>query len=808
MTRLNKCFAIDFSGSTSGDSFYHSNVRLILEQKFTEEDEIIIWDHMSRYISKEEYMEINSYRRGKGGTYPQCIFDAIFSKHKEAHYSEFILISDGHVYNSDVERLDQRISENMDRFSCDYTEVYLLGNGANMSVACPFTRFNASKTIVKSPSTSEDRVISTSNEDLNTIKEIDNINTMEEFNDKYDALERAFIARLIGTSGDQKLRISVLKMSKRINANNIMKDENKNKRIDQLVLQDRNYDEAKEEAIKCFNTVLGGEYQSKINLLIRMCDGGLKQVFDIDKLQTFRAYTADDTEVNEVDDIKDLDIESSVENSQWECPISIDNEIDPMILVTTNQSDFTPVLVGFDKNTTERIVNCPLNALYIPEFMEKLRSFIDHSISLKNYRSSLETSNPIKKSPFTRKDIIGAIPLGENKEHVNAANWTLMKIITGGKNLGDVNLWFFVLYKMIKDGTVPYLKDIEPFVKAQVIYRFLNYTTSISLSGLSNLPQTRVFYPTAAWTCLISPFLIPRIPMKLNLFYVHIGHFQELLDILNMFHLELPSKFYGFATRVEIFTRLLAFFKRNPRLLDTYKESIQNATVFVHVDLESPLKAGGLCGDLFIPVDGEINEKEQLKCLQSFSQFGYQYLKEGKTTMEEIIWLLNYVNVQKNLTDMDVELLINGKDDDSNGDIISNVSEFWKEWDDNIDKFDVKISENTCRPFYYVRPGITWLDELGKIVDISKSILSLDKYYGEFVNSYHQYPTKNEYILFLYRRICKGSRISQTLPRNIKQFTDKVFERYQNVREKYSPDEFSKIFERNTSIVERTQNEY
>ncbi|ORY80114.1 hypothetical protein LY90DRAFT_622982 [Neocallimastix californiae] len=372
-----------------------------------------------------------------------------------------------------------------------------------MSVACQFIRFNASKTIVKNSSSSEDRIISISNEDLNTIKEIDNINTKEEFNGKHEALERTFEAKLIGTSSDQKLRISVLKMNKKINANNAKKG--KNERIDQLVLQDRNYDEAKEEAIKCFNTILGGvsEYQSKINLLIRICDG---------------------------------DIESSVKSSKWECPISIDNEIDPMILVTINQFEITPVFVSFDKNTTERIVNCPLNVLYILEFMEKLKSFIDHSISLKNYRSSLETSNPIQKSPFTSKNIIGSIPSGENKEHINAAYWTLMKIITG-----------------------------------------------------------------ATWICLTSPILIPRIPMKLNLFYIRSGHFRQLLEIVDMFHLELPSKFYSFATRVEIFTRLLTFFKRNPRLLDMYLESIKNAMVFINVDSESSLKAGGLCGDLFIP---------------------------------------------------------------------------------------------------------------------------------------------------------------------------------------------------------------
>jgi len=570
MTQLGKCFAIDYSGSTWNDSFYHSNVRFILEAKFKEGDEIIIWDHSSKYISYADYMIINNRKDGNGGTYPRCIFDSIFKKYEDVHYSEFILISDGEISNHGVEELDKEIQLHLNKFHSDYYEIYLLGNSANLSVACPFTRFSASKTIVKKPY-EEDHVISISDEDLNTIKEIDNINTEEEFNLKFDALERAFIARFLGTDGDQELRKSVLLMHKRINANNSKKKENSNGRIDQLVMEDKNYDAAQEEVITCFGSVLGGDFQSRINLLIRMCDGGLKQLFDVNKLQTFRQFTANDTEINEVQDIQNLDIETSVENSEWQCPISYDNEVDPMILITADTLNFQPVLIGFDKLTTDRIINCPLNALYIDEFVEKFKSFIDHSISLKNYRESLVTSYPIEKSPFTRKRIIGAIPLGENDEHVNAANWSLMKIITGGKDLGDKNLWFFVLYRMIQKGLLPYLNDIEPFIKAQVMYRFSQYKTSISLSGLSNLPQTRVFYPTAAWTCLISPFLIPKIPQKLNLFYVHQIHYQDLLEILNMYDIKLPDEFTAFANRVEVLSRLLGFFKRNTKLLPMYK---------------------------------------------------------------------------------------------------------------------------------------------------------------------------------------------------------------------------------------------
>jgi len=121
-------------------------------------------------------------------------------------------------------------------------------------------------------------------------------------------------------------------------------------------------------------------------------------------------------EVNEVEDIQDLNIESFVDHSQWECPIFIENEVDPMILITeeednddNNGQGTKPVLLGFDKSMTERMLNCPLNALYVYEFVDKFKSFIDHEISLKSYRASLQTTNLIQKFPFTRRIITAAI---------------------------------------------------------------------------------------------------------------------------------------------------------------------------------------------------------------------------------------------------------------------------------------------------------------------------------------------------------------------------------------------------------------
>jgi len=232
-----------------------------------------------------------------------------------------------------------------------------------------------------------------------------------------------------------------------------------------------------------------------------------------------------------------------------------------------------------------------------------------------------------------------------------------------------------------------------------------------------------------------------------------------------------------------------------------YRQALQNATIMVHVDEESPLKQGGLCGDIFIPVDGEVKEEGRLRCLQSLSDFCYQAVKEGKVTVDEVAWLMNFVDVQKNLTDLDVARLIRGKEDEGK---VARANDFWREWDENVERFDqVKISKITCRPFYYVAPGVTWLEELGTILDVRKPILSVDKQFGSYVETYGQYPTKDEYILFLYRRICLGSMTSRTLPKNIRKFTDQIFARYQDIMDTLSPSEFDRLFKDNAQINER-----
>ena len=795
-----KCFAIDYSGSTWKENFYHDNVKKILDEKYKKEDDLIIWDSTAKFISYKKYMEINKKRDGHGGTYPNTIF-SLFKNRKKTHYSEFILITDGQVYESEVQKCDEEFENNKYNLIYDYAEVYLIGRKqeTNLSVACPFTRFCPSKTVLKSPE--EEKVITEiSSEDLNIAEKISSISTEEEFNQHFESLKKALIVRLIGTSGDVELRKNLLLMQKRIVHNNAENQKSSLKGEIDILLEEKKFKEAKNVLLNYFQTI-GIDFSKKINLLIRMSDGAIKQVFDIDKIQSFQAITA--TEAKEVDTMELEDIPSSIEGSKFECPISMENEVDPAILVTVpdefiKNGKIVPLLVGFDKLQTENIINCPYNALYNKDFMEKFNKCIDHAISLKQIREAEKAGYPLITSPMTRRKIIGIIPLGESPEHVKAANWTLMQLISGGKNLGDRNIWFSIIWLLVKRKTFPYLSDVEDFLRAQVLYRFKNYKTSISLSGLANLPQKKVCYGTAAWACLMSIYLIPKIPKNYNLLLVHLFHSKELYEIVNLFEYKLPDNFVKIVHRLFCLASLMTFFKKNIKLLPFYKMGITQATILVNVPEDSPMKSGGLVGELFLPIDGKINEDVRQKCLEKLPNICRTAIKNNLISMDELAFVMSFIDIQKNLSDIEVEKLVQ----------IEEIPKYktydnWKNYD-IYEIEEVKICPKTMRPYYHVQEE-TWKDCFSKKLDTSKSYLSLNSDYGKFVSQYLKYPTLEELILYAYRKYSYKSKVYNTLPINISFLCQSTLDDFIPVIKDVKPEIFAKLFNDSAPITIRTQ---
>jgi hypothetical protein len=54
------------------------------------------------------------------------------------------------------------------------------------------------------------------------------------------------------------------------------------------------------------------------------------------------------------------------------------------------------------------------------------------------------------KNPFTQNRLLGGIPLGTHHSHVKVGNYTIAKLISGGKILGNMNLYYALIWYLIK----------------------------------------------------------------------------------------------------------------------------------------------------------------------------------------------------------------------------------------------------------------------------------------------------------------------------------------------------------------------
>jgi hypothetical protein len=116
----------------------------------------------------------------------------------------------------------------------------------------------------------------------------------------------------------------------------------------------------------------------------------------------------------------------------------------------------------------------------------------------------------------------------------------------------------------------------------------------------------------------------------------------------------------------------------------------------------------------------------------------------------------------------------------------------------------VKISPVTCRPIYIdADTGESWVDSAVRIYGVEPTkMISLNNQFGNFVCKYRAYPTRAEFLVFLYNRYVRlGSH--KTLPHAIVQFIDQVFEEFRDVMRTLSAEEFARRFTMSVILPKR-----
>ena len=249
--------------------------------------------------------------------------------------------------------------------------------------------------------------------------------------DKADSIENAVVAKCIMRRDVLDLRRDLAAMRNRITLD-IASKHSFDSRAMLESMESGNQTKAFEELGKLIGQYNAppAEFTRRMNYLLRISGGALRSVYSIKGVNTVRYRLAEKVEDIPIFGLEDVEPEQC--NAKFECPISYEDEADPCILVVAPS---TPLAETLNKQRMDLISNNPLNALSLDDFTTLFIKHIDHAISLKSLRSAEEMGMPITTSPLTRRKVIGAITLGATDSHCRAANFTIARLISGGRNM-------------------------------------------------------------------------------------------------------------------------------------------------------------------------------------------------------------------------------------------------------------------------------------------------------------------------------------------------------------------------------------
>lgn len=205
-------------------------------------------------------------------------------------------------------------------------------------------------------------------------------------------------------------------------------------------LEKNNFEGAIEVAsVMCkryFSDDVTNDLEKKISHLINLC-GDLRGKYSIGQIKSNKMAIAKDAVEGKID--KEVEI-NDLSKNPIECPIILDEDV-PQILV----DECEPFLLNVEKHIVDDIAACPLRILNYPDLKSKFKA------SLSTF-TGVKYSDKLLKNPFTQNRLLGAIPLGTHKSHVTVGNYTIAKLISGGKVLGNMNMYYAVIWYLIHEG--------------------------------------------------------------------------------------------------------------------------------------------------------------------------------------------------------------------------------------------------------------------------------------------------------------------------------------------------------------------
>lgn len=728
-----KNVGIDISGSVGQNVDYWDAVKTWHVANRGNLGKIYVWDHLVEEITEDQLIQYYTEMKGRGSTIPVNLARKIIT---DKILNNFTLFTDGDVRSFDVEATDFVLKDHI----IAKVECYIVGfRSVNLSVTCSFCRNNESTVHYRTESTPF-RIQANTRENNELLAKLNTITLDTFFEKDYGQLKACLLARNMGRIGDETTKNNLLDLKKKL----IREHKAKTTRDfgleikSWLVLNDNvnALDIASQLTDDYYRNNIGMKIDKKINKLCSLCED-LRGLYTIDSIKSNRINRAKivthatDTEIAENDVPK-------VIIKPYECPIIMSLDV-PQILVDDIDG---PILANLDPQIVNNIINCPLSILNYPDVVTKLKSAISLSTGIK-------LNEFVEINPYTKRHLLGTIPLGNCQQHVDCGNYTISKLFSSGRHLGNLNLYWAVIWQLINTNAIKYLEPIKEHATAHLIYRFTNSVTNASLSGLPQFVVNTVPTGVAVWYCVHSCLL--NQPTDSDTARMHIHNMNIMIDILKELDYPVSEQVPDQLNKIKILLSMLSIVKKYPKRF--YNRIIclyQNAVRLDSAKLSKKVMENETVVD-WIPIDGPASSQQIETILATFPPI-YTTIDIG-----DLIKIASLVDPNKAASDIP----FNTKSLSAIPNAIAKIN--WSLYGlKPYDKDDVvHISHKTFRPFYmvnYKKSNVSWICKITDIYGGISDVFSGYRLFIDYFEKYEEFPNTESFLFYSYNRRCNSSQ--------------------------------------------------
>ena len=177
--------------------------------------------------------------------------------------------------------------------------------------------------------------------------------------------------------------------------------------------------------------------------------------------------------------------------------------------------------------------------------------------------------------------------------------------------MGNLNMYFAVIWILVNEDEIEYLKEIKANVSEHLLFRLKNTKTMASMCGLSQFVSTQVSTDIALWYCLNSGYL--NNPVEKDTFRFHLYNMKSIEKLVKFLNYPIEPGFKRHYERTLALHYFLDYYKRctskQKKAFGNLFMGLYQKGFFVDTSkLEKKFKENEVC-TRFIPVDGAATEE-------------------------------------------------------------------------------------------------------------------------------------------------------------------------------------------------------